>query len=87
MAENAEGQSHLQNGLDDEGNLWVDGRLARVIDRKPRTTKVGSLSNVHTRSVTGDLKEGAGIAGAVNTNHQGPSNRRSIEELYEKKGK
>lgn len=89
----AESQSQNQgdnpfNGLDADGNLWVFGKMAIVKNRKPRTTKAGSLSSVHTRQVTGDLRdEGGGVGGTVNTHHQGGTENRTVENKLVNKGK
>lgn len=75
------------NGYDKEGNLWVFGKKANVLNRKPRPTKAGSLSNVHRRRVTGDLRdEGGGVGGTINTNHQGINGKSIVENDLIRKG-
>lgn len=80
-------QSHPFNGYDEEGNLWVFGKKANVLTRKPRTRKEGSVSNVHTRKVTGDKRSEAGVGGSINTNHTGNMERRRTEDDVIKKEK
>lgn len=75
------------NGTDSNGDLWVNGVKAKVLNRKPRTTKAGSLSNVHTRIVTGDKRTEVGVGGSINTNHKGNMEYRRTEIDAENKGK
>ncbi len=79
-------QGHPFNGYDSEGNLWVFGKMAIVKNRKPRTTNAGSLSNVHTRKVTGDKRTEAGVGGSINTHHTGNMENRRTENEVIKKG-
>ena len=53
----------------------------KVIKRRPRPTKAGSMNRKDYRRVSGDLRDsGAGVGGSINTDHQGPTEKRPTED-------
>lgn len=77
-----ESESGQGNGLASEETAWDPSEIKpediKVITRRPRWKKSGSLSRTHHRRVVGDLRQSTGSVGSLvnaHRQHEGTTKR------------